>query len=221
MDINTSNEQTDLSNLGIDINFVIQDQKQATILKSFLREILDYSTNTQSISTCKRQREIFIFYGPSESGKSYLLNRIQQVLGKLVQKIRPVRSGSYYISTEQLDIPLLIMHAGKGSSTMISATGDSSFFIWETIDNFNGEATFINMISYGNLPVNNVASRSIRSNLIYVTEEIPPKDILDKGVLIHFPYHIPSMITHIRNVLLHSLSKKLIPDLAKLILEFL
>jgi len=217
---------------NIDINFVIPDKKQRDILTSFLTDIIRWIDDVTSIPECKsinnmsrlficyknknyfdnspgnirlvisqqrgeipiipipkRRCEVFIFYGLSESGKSYLLNQIKKSLGDFMKEMSP-EDGLYIFKAHDFKTPLLVANA----------CSDTNFDVINEVISHNYLFTMC--------------------NLIYVTNKMPPKKILKKCTLIHFPHHIPSLIQHIKTNLNSGLSKKMVPDLAKIALNY-
>ena len=209
--------------VSIDIDLVIPDREQSSALSAFLSDLLvhvDHTTKSSSPIHFHRQRELFIFYGYSGSGKNYLLDRIREAFAGAVEEVRP---GSIP-RVHHLRSPLLIMHASSAVSTTISSSPyvvDASIWKYENTTSPYYQPIIDKIVNGVPIIKNKFrkTQESARCNVIYVTSETPPKDLLTKGRLIHFPHHVPSLIDHIKERLFAGFSRKLIPDLARMIVD--
>lgn len=201
--------------LATDIDFVISDNKQREYLKQFIRNIKT------------EQRKLIIFYGPSESGKTFLLNHIYSVLEMKSDIVRISTSTGGGITKQQAILPILAIEAGRGAWAIINDI-EPNMPVWTLMPNFEHEYTVLqNMIQSKTVLIladsESTTHYSVVNptcNIIYITQDMPPNYILDLGTLIEFPFHIPSLIQSLRDHTREILNNKLIPDLIGVILLY-
>ena len=203
------------ASLDSDIDLLIPNVNQRRQLKEFLRDI----------DTC--QRRIFIFCGPSESGKSYLLERVREVLGTRMDVAHLSSAPGGGIVQGQASLSLLALEAGRGAWTTINDV-EPNMPIWTPLPNHDRELRVLRGFSQGQRalvlvdtdPASHWTVDVPTANVVYVTQETPSVDILALGMLVQFPWHVPSLLRAIRERIREGLDPRLLPELIHFVLGY-
>ena len=201
--------------LDSDIDLLIPSVNQRQQLKEFLRDI----------DVC--QRRIFIFCGPSESGKSYLLERVREVLGPRMDVAHLSSAPGGGIVQGQASLSLLALEAGRGAWTTINDI-EPNMPIWTPLPNHDMELRVLRGFAQGQRalvlvdtdPASHWTVNVPTANVVYVTQELPSAEILALGTLIQLPWHVPSLLRAIRERIREDLNPRLLPELIHLVLGY-